>query len=311
MKLKIFTLLISFNSFADTVNNKYIYSIDSKSYNKSIIVIDNKDLIVDNMPKCGSSHGLSIELKPTQNLCNKGASSYVFINNGIYNWNCSIFEQIQECSANQLINTSQYSSCKDMLEAYPQLLGQDGVYSAIVGGLNSTLYCNMTDQGGGWTLVLAQFENDYLNNWNEGIQSDYDPSLITKKSFTLNSSQIPSHSMIAISQSEIRNKSISFYFNTQYSTGDISLKVINDNNGLSYHIHRSSNSHYNNHNPEHGTIYYSPSTPHNTLTIDKFGGQFFTYSYSPNYSDSKIRGFGYEGDRTRIDDNGAWLLFVK
>ena len=43
----------------------------------------------------------------------------------------------------------------------------------------------------GWTMLAAQYEADPVTDWNEGIQSDYDPSLVTTKGFALSQSELP------------------------------------------------------------------------------------------------------------------------
>ena len=49
----------------------------------------------------------------------------------------------------------------------------------------------MTSDGGGWTLIAAQFEALPETDWNRGRTETYDPSLATGASFTLNTSEIP------------------------------------------------------------------------------------------------------------------------
>ena len=85
----------------------------------------------------------------------------------------------------------------------------------------------MNTDGGGWTLVVAAFEDDILYNWNEGIQSDYQPDLTTRKSFALNSSELPTHSQIsysAVNSSDLKIGSEAFNF--IYSTGNIQTQTI-------------------------------------------------------------------------------------
>lgn len=310
MKIKLLALFISFGAFAETVDNEYMLSINKKFYKNSIVVVQsNSEIEQPTEPVCGSANGVAVDLKPTENLCETGTPLNVITSNGSHTWTCEIGEEKESCAANQIINTAKHSSCKDMLEEYPQLSGQNGVYPATVGGLNSNLYCNMTDQGGGWTLVVAQFENN-VALWNEGIQADYDPSLSTSRGFALNTAQIPEHTQMSFSHSNYQNKRIQNVFDYVYTTGNIDKTLITDNlSNQSYSIHRNTAYFHNYHNPE-----YSTSTNAqwlNTLTISKKSTDFFSYTFSPLNTTPSMRGYAYNIDRSSVNDTGAWLLFVK
>lgn len=205
---------------------------------------------------------------------------------------------------------SQYSSCKDILLNHPEFSGQNGVYDATIGGQLSKLYCNMTDHGGGWTAVFAQFESNAIQNWNQGAPLGYEPNLQNNVSFVLNSAQIPTHSEISFSHSNFNNSRITNIFNYQYTNGNISKTLITDKlTGINYHIYRNNTNYYTHHDPENSLALESYWT--NTLTIDRTGGINYSFAFAPNFFDQQGKGFSYGGLRYTMVDAGAWLLFVR
>lgn len=300
MKIIFLLILIPLNVLADN----YIYYLDKNIYNSSIKVVD------DNTPSCGSAGGVPVDLKPINNLCEKGYPSVVITMNGVHTWNCENEEQKIICNANQIINTSKHSSCKNMLLEYPQLSGKDGVYEAILGGLNSKLYCNMSYNGGGWTLVLAQFEDD-VEGWNEGIKSDYDPSLSTNKSFALNNAQLPEHTQISIGY----QKNIINSFNYTYNTGNLTLSnIIGLEDNKVYQIHRNNGHFFNWHDPERGIVYDSNYYYwRNTILIHPLNdNSSFYFAFSPNAIIKNEKGFSNNSlNLSATNENYSWSIFVR
>lgn len=207
----------------------------------------------------------------------------------------------------QAVCENLFTSCKEIL-SYQSSIG-DGVYNIVNNGQEYPVYCDMSTLGGGWTMVLAQFETNPIS-WNEGIQSDYNPSLSTSQSFALNDSEIPEHKEISYGKSLNTNGVNSFYFN--YSTGNIPLTTLkNINNGLTYYIHRNRNGYYVRHNPESSYRTSGVADWGNTLTISK-SGQNFNFAFSPTHPIRSYRGYSYEGTQlTTSNQSYAWTLWVR
>ena len=207
----------------------------------------------------------------------------------------------------QAVCENLFTSCKDILN-YQSSTG-DGVYNIVNNGQEYPVYCDMTTLGGGWTMVLAQFETNPIS-WDEGIQSDYNPSLSTSQSFALNNSEIPEHKEISYGKNLSTNGVNSFYFN--YNTGDIPVTALkNINDGLTYYIHRNLNNYYSYHNPEDSIRSPGVADWRNTLTINK-SGTLYTYAFSPRHPIRSHRGYSYNGSHiTTSNQSYAWTLWVR
>jgi hypothetical protein len=204
------------------------------------------------------------------------------------------------------------NSCKSILDAGGST--GSGVYTITPnGGPEIDVYCDMTADGGGWTLIAAQFETDALANWNEGIQPDYDPTLSAKKSLTLSSSEIPAHTQVAFGK-HLQPTAVDF-FNGTYTTGDIPKTTVSGlKTGKNFHLHRSSNHYYGYHDPDGATTTTTYPFWFNTLTFDEVGVQGFNWAFGPNgrSHDVDIAGYAMQGVKvTNTVEDYAWTVWVR
>ncbi|BFT94085.1 hypothetical protein MNSC_00930 [Minisyncoccus archaeophilus] len=184
----------------------------------------------------------------------------------------------------------------------------NGFYKISPSGTPFLVYCDMTTDGGGWTLISAQFESDPSVNWNEGIQSDYNPSLYGSHSFNLNTSQIPSHNQVAFGKD--LNPTEMDYVNFNYTTGNIPVNLVSSpKTGNNYQIHRSTSNYYNAHDPEQPI--YNSADWNNTLTCDKVGGAMRSWSFSPNHGTASSRGYSLNGATSSTTESYSWTVWVR
>ncbi|MFN4150796.1 MAG: fibrinogen-like YCDxxxxGGGW domain-containing protein, partial [Candidatus Sericytochromatia bacterium] len=189
--------------------------------------------------------------------------------------------------ANKNTLSSSYTSNQNVIIAYDSCnslhlnggINTNGVYwidtDGVSGNSSFKVYCDMNTNGGGWTMVVSQYENDPLTNWNEGVQNDYDPTLATMKSFTLNSSQIPTHTQTSFGQN--LDPTFIDYANFLYTTGNIPKTLVSGiKTSNQYHIFRGFG-YYDGYDPESSFYTTNPSL-HYSLTFDKTGGMDFTWA---------------------------------
>jgi len=198
-----------------------------------------------------------------------------------------------------------YASCKSLLDAEPSTAS--GVYTLTS---NIDVYCDMTSNGGGWTLVSAQFEGDVSTGWNEGSQPDYDPSLVSKKSFSLSQAELPSHTQTGFGKDLAATTAD--YFNHTYVTGNITLSTLTGlKAGASYQVHRNSATYYTNHDPELAIVVVNPEW-FNTLILDKTGGISGDWAYSMDNPETTSRGFALAGVvYYGTTETFAWTMWVR
>lgn len=214
------------------------------------------------------------------------------------------------CYADIHQTSTLYTSCKDILDNGES--GGSGLYTIDpdgAGAVNSfNVYCDMISAGGGWTMVVAQFDSDPVTNWNEGIQGDYDPSLDTVKSFALSTAQMPSHTQTAFGR--MFDAIFIDYANYVYTTGDIAKTALSGLKGaVNYHVHRNSTQNYPSHDPDQslggGGAYAD------TLTFDETPGASYTWAFSPNHGTAANRGYALNGISYPATQTFAWTVWVR
>ena len=205
--------------------------------------------------------------------------------------------------------TQTYASCLEIFNAGLSI--GDGVYSINNGSKDYDVFCNMTTNGGGWTLVLAQFESNPATNWNEGIQPDYDPTLNTGTSFTLNTSEMPTHTAMAYAASSPSQMNVfGAVFSYVYTTGNIPVTLITSTTGQNYQIHRDTAWRFGNNDPEFSGSSGNPQIV-DVLTIDITGRNGFSFAFAPNDNLEYVRGYGYNGDTNSSSESFAWAIWVR
>ena len=203
------------------------------------------------------------------------------------------------------------SSCEDIYQSNNASVS--GVFTVDNGSKEYSVYCHF--ENGGWTLVAAQFEDNPID-WNEGIQPDYAPDLSTRQSFTLNTSELPSHSRVLFEKIDSVGQAgfngFNDWLNIQYTTGNIALSLISTTIGDQYYIHRDSNQFYGWHNPEEALYQNTQPEWQNTLTVDAYGRRGLSYAFSPNQNIQQARGFSWDGvDFHSTLESSAWVIWVR
>lgn len=189
---------------------------------------------------------------------------------------------------------------------------ENGIYRITNNGNSYDVFCDMISDGGGWTLVVAQFSNNPVINWNQGVVDGYNPNPNSKQSFILNQSQLPSHTQTAFG----RDHQATFveYFDYVYTTGNLTNTIIVGNkSSLNYRIHRDLNCYYGYHNPDNSST-SSGYEWNNTLTINRVGvsPSGYDWAFSPQNSNSNHRGYAMAGNNTSASvQNYGWTVWVR
>lgn len=222
-----------------------------------------------------------------------------------------------------------YGSCKEWAESGDPDFNSTGVNDIYPNGATQPIAVACYQ---GLTLIVAQFEEDPVTDWNEGIQEDYDPTRATKKGFALNSAQIPPHSKVYFGGAG--NGVPPYCLHATYSTGDLAawraptgaetdpVPIVYSScfhEGNAYFMSREKNAYYQQHNPNRRTLKYSDPEWNNTLVLQRrlSSGYLNTatshlYVFSPNRSNPRARGYSYGSAALESYQNlFPWLVWVE
>lgn len=215
---------------------------------------------------------------------------------------------------------SNYHSCKDWVDAADSNFTDNGLNEIYPNGASTPInvYCQ-----GAKTLILAQYESNAVTDWNEGIQSNYDPTLASLQSFALNNAEIPSHNKVYFGQNL---GTPAYCLVAQYHTGD--LPAWQDTTAITYpdcttpttryFLARDSVIYYSAHNPD-AAKGATPSSWSNTLTIELHEteaglstGANLNWAFSPGYNTERSRGYSYLGKSySSVSNSEAWTVWVE
>lgn len=201
-----------------------------------------------------------------------------------------------------------WTSCRDLIDSDSSLSWQNGIYFIKNQDSFLKVYCDMTSGWWWWTMILAQYENSFSNNWNAWINSSYMPDLSTTTGFIMDKNEIPNHTQIWF----WRDLDADFvdYVNWVYTTWNIEKKtLISPKTGYSYHIYRNTANYYNNLDPETNVL-FSWASYINSLVVNKVWNNLYSWIFSPNHSlpESKWTGMNWT---SFWNDSFAWTIWVR
>ncbi|WP_412732553.1 fibrinogen-like YCDxxxxGGGW domain-containing protein [Minisyncoccus archaeiphilus] len=325
----------SYNPTTASLSTEYLSSCGTLSNmasptNLSFPTVAYNSIILNWTPGTGSTNTLIVR-KQGSIPTSRTDGTTIYEDNGNAFIDTGLTDNTEYCYALYATDGTEYTEaltgCQATVQAYSSCselkalgVNTNGVYPIKVNGNTFNAYCDMITDGGGWTLVLAQYEDDPVTNWNEGIQGDYDPSLATRKGFALNTSQIPSHNQVAFGKD--LDPTFVDYADFTYSTGNIPVTTLTSpKTRKGYQVHRDMGGYYGTHNPE-GSFNTSTSPGwRNTLTFDELGGSKGTWAFALNATnvdtgscnDLKVcKGYSMKNEILQTtSESYAWTVWVR
>lgn len=209
---------------------------------------------------------------------------------------------------------AQYASCLDFYQSGDSDFQNNGVNQIYPNGATSPISVWCQD---GKTLIAAQFENDPVFDWNEGIQADYDPTLATQKGFALSTSEIPSQTKIYFGAG---TNIPDYCILATYHTGaynNTTLYPSCDNAATTYYLTRYPNGFWEQGNPDNGNYAVNPEGAysiglelHADTGVEDLSDNY-NWAFVPAFSAPESRGFSYNGLVSTTVQSYAWTIWVE
>ncbi|XP_062616953.1 fibroleukin-like isoform X2 [Saccostrea cucullata] len=177
---------LNISHVTDVENNlQKMKDLDNGIRNKTLILENNNrgltegiEVLQDQMNEMNATlqiSGVELLARQIKKMEDKFSSFAVSVNETLNNDRRVLNELNQSLSEELLKNCG---SCWEILRKYPSYEEKDGVYRIFVGSEVKSVYCDMSTDGGGWTVIQRRQDNstDFYRTWSEYKQGFGDPS---------------------------------------------------------------------------------------------------------------------------------------